>query len=167
MIYNIFYLGNSSRGTTPLPEKMAGLTDLLGKEIIESDNNDYPPLFEDLPQEAGMRILDSDDEDITEARNIDRKRKRFVISDDENADSDSDDADDVSENEDSDAHDNGHENDDVEEDEEMEAERKETKARKMFDAKGRLKKAFFDAEAELSGSEEELSDDEDEKGLDR
>jgi len=61
--------------------------------------------------------------------------------------------------------------DEEEEEEEEEPEDEDVEmpltAKAMFDKKGRLRKEFLENEAELSGSEEEISDDEDERGLDR
>ena len=55
-----------SRGTTPLPEKLANVQELLAKDS-EAEEENEPALFEDLPGsdrllEPGRRILDSDDE---------------------------------------------------------------------------------------------------------
>ena len=112
-----------------------------GPDICPSDDEELAPGFMEDDLGAG-RILDSDDEtDLVRSK----KRRRCVISDDE------------SENE---------EEEDEEDDEEMEME-KPVKSKGMFDKKGRLRKDFLENEAELSGSEDELSEDEDEKGLDR
>ena len=98
-------------------------------------------------------IGDSDDEDF----GVTKKRRRQVISDDES------DEDEGVENE---AEEDEEEED---EDESPEAEdmEKPMKAKAMFDGKGRLRREFLENEAELSGSEEEISEDEDERGLDR
>lgn len=53
------------------------------------------------------------------------------------------------------------------EDEEEEDLKKPTKAKTMFDQKGRLRREFLENEAELSGSEDDISEDEDERELDR
>ena len=112
-----------------------------GPDICPSDDEELAPGFMEDDLGAG-RILDSDDEtDLVRSK----KRRRCVISDDE------------SENE---------EEEEEEDDEEMEME-KPVKSKGMFDKKGRLRKDFLENEAELSGSEDELSEDEDEKGLDR
>ena len=112
-----------------------------GPDICPSDDEELAPGFMEDDLGAG-RILDSDDEtDLVRSK----KRRRCVISDDE------------SENE---------EEEDEEDEEEMEME-KPVKSKGMFDKKGRLRKDFLENEAELSGSEDELSEDEDEKGLDR
>jgi len=164
-------LTGNSRGPTPLPDKLSSINDLLQGNMMHTNTDDHQayPLFEDFPEEEGRRIIDSDDEDTEKAAKADRKRKRMVISDDEDSDGNKDDIDDSEAGSDQENEDNVNENNDHEfenENEEVEEERV-SKARNMFDKKGRLRKDFFEAEAELSGSEEELSDDEDEKDLDR
>ena len=115
-----------------------------GPDICPSDDEELAPGFMEDDLGAG-RILDSDDEtDLVRSK----KRRRCVISDDE------------SENEEEE------DEEDEEDEEEMEME-KPVKSKGMFDKKGRLRKDFLENEAELSGSEDELSEDEDEKGLDR
>ena len=118
----------------------------VGVDICPSDDEEMAPGFMEDDLGAG-RILDSDEETDFAKSN---KRKRRVISDDESED----------ENEENDV-----QSEKVEEKEEEET--APVRMKGMFDKKGRLRKDFLEAEAELSGSEDELSEDEDEKGLDR
>ena len=142
-----YFSGKTSIGTSRL-DQLLGLdsqdvedSSQTGPDICPSDDEELAPGFMEDDLGAG-RILDSDDEtDLVRSK----KRRRCVISDDE------------SENE---------EEEEEEDDEEMEME-KPVKSKGMFDKKGRLRKDFLENEAELSGSEDELSEDEDEKGLDR
>ena len=164
-------ISGNSRGPTPLPDKLSSINDLLQGNMTNANHNDHQayPLFEDFPEEEGRRIIDSDDEETDKAGKADRKRKRMVISDDEDSDANNDDNGDSEADSDQENEDNVNENSNQElgnDEEEMEEE-KVSKARNMFDKKGRLRKDFFEAEAELSGSEEEFSDDEDERDLDR
>jgi len=160
--------GNSERARSVSPDKLSDIDSLLDDCTAEQSKTVCPPLFEDLPEEpqgVGMRIVDSDDdEEQSEKKN--KKRKRVLISDDEDEISDGD-------NVDQDDRDQKHESSDSDDNlEERPAshlgdQQHENVEKGMFDKNGRLKKNFFDAEAELSGSEDEFSEDEDEKGLDR
>ena len=96
-----------------------------------------------------------------------KKRKGRLLSDSEESDADEDESKDreVEETETP-----------VEDDKEYDSEEneivqpKKVVKQKLFDKKGKLRRDFYDDEAELSDEEEgrgELSDDEDEKGLDR
>ena len=112
-------------------------------DICPSDEEVLAPGFlEDEP--APRRILDSDDE---EGDTIGYRKRKRVLSDDEESGKQSE------ESEEEDAAGSG--------------EDKEKAYDTLFDKKGRLRKDFFEAEAELSGSDEEVSDDEDERGMDR
>lgn len=113
-----------------------------GPGICPSDEEAPGFLQEDI---GADKVLHSDDDDMI----FIKKRKR-VISDDEESDQLSD----VGQLE------------DVEDGGPQEKDAVDTRTT-LFDKKGKLRKDFFDNEAELSGSEEELSDDEDERGLDR
>jgi len=149
--------GNSDRAMSISEDKLSDIDSLPDNSAADESKTVYPPLFEDLPeerQETGMRIVDSDDDEQPEKRS--KKRKRILISDDEDESSDDEH---VTNNPDQ-----------VDEDITSDYDEQEDKIvqdKGMFDKNGRLKKNFFDAEAELSGSEDEFSDDEDEKGLDR
>jgi hypothetical protein len=101
-------------------------------------------------------LIDSDDEDFGPTK----KRPRKVISDDESED------DNKSEGSDPEDEEEEEEGDGIESIQEEDTE-KPLKAKAMFDKRGRLRKEFLENEAELSGSEEEISEDEDERGLDR
>jgi len=108
---------------------------------------DSPPiLVESSEQGVVRRIFDSDDE---EDQTVIKKRKR-IISDDETSDEDEAEGDDKK-------HVAGVEQKSGE----------SPRLKTLFDKKGRLRRDFFENEAELSGSDEEVSEDEDERGLDR
>ena len=114
------------------------------------------------------RIESGDEEESNQASlKVSKKRKGRLLSDSEESDADEDESKDreVEETETP-----------VEDDKEYDSEENEIVQPKkvvkqnLFDKKGKLRRDFYDDEAELSDEEEgrgELSDDEDEKGLDR
>jgi len=122
--------------------------------------------LEDEEPEVGHGAIESDDENEEGGIKISKKRKRRMVSDSDDSDDESDkktvDKVKVS----------------AEIDEELDAQaeydsdenviEKPKFKQNLFDNKGKLKKDFFEAEAELSGgSDDEFSDDEDERGLDK
>ena len=112
----------------------------------EPREDSSPVLCESNEHGVVRRIFDSDDE---EDQTVVKKRKR-VISDDETSDEEEAGGDDEK-------HVAGT----------AEKTGESPRLKTLFDKKGRLRKDFFENEAELSGSDEEVSEDEDERGLDR
>ena len=119
--------------------------------------------------EVGHGVIESDeeDEDTVDQLKVSKKRKGRLLSDSEESDTEEtvkpeEDMDDGSNNADE-----GEKDYDSEENEVV----KPAKAKqKLFDKKGKLRRDFYDVEAELSDEEDgraDVSDDEDEKGLDR
>ena len=116
--------------------------------------------------ESGESEDEEDEESGHVSLKVSRKRKGRLLSDSEESDVEADIPDDKLE-----ADENTVEDDkeyDIEENEIVQP--KKVVKQKLFDKKGKLRKDFYDEEAELSDEEEGrgmLSDDEDEKGLDR
>ena len=119
--------------------------------------------------EVGHGVIESDEEeeDTRDQLKVSKKRKGRLLSDSEESDTEEtekpeEDMDDGSNNADE-----GEKDYDSEENEVV----KPAKAKqKLFDKKGKLRRDFYDVEAELSDEEDgraDVSDDEDEKGLDR
>jgi hypothetical protein len=105
-------------------------------------------------------IEDSDDEEIGWTK---KRRQRQAISDDEDEEKDEKEEDEDEEEEKDE--DEEEEKGEDEEDDSASVQRKVKTT--MFDKSGRLRREFLENEAELSGSEDDISEDEDEQGLDR
>jgi len=162
----------SSRGShTVETQDTVILTGNLEQNVTNAISSLDKMLAEDEPEadsEAGPGhgAIESDDEDEEGGIKI-RKRKRRMVSDSEDSEDESEKKTDeqkesvaVQEEDTMDAQ--------VEYDSDENEIKKPKFKQNLFDKKGKLRKDFFEAEAELSGgSDEEFSDDEDERGLDR
>merc|ERR1712142_1162152 len=154
---------NSRGSTTVETQDTVILTGNLEQNVSNaiSSLDKMIALDEDEPGSGPCHgAIESDDEDEDGGIKISKKRKRRVVSDSEESDDDS--------------NENKMDQDVDSMDAEVEYDSDENEVKKpkfkqnLFDKRGKLKKDFFEAEAELSGaSDEEVSDDEDEKGLDR
>ena len=120
--------------------------------------------------EVGHGVIESDDEEEEDTRDqlkVSKKRKGRLLSDSEESDTEETEKPDEDMDDGSNNADEGEKDYDSEENEVV----KPAKAKqKLFDKKGKLRRDFYDVEAELSDEEDgraDVSDDEDEKGLDR
>ena len=139
------------------------------KTLNASINQILENLGEDDDTVGHGRIESGDEEESNHASlKVSKKRKGRLLSDSEESDAEEDKPEDIEEVEETEAP--------VEDDKEYDSEENEIVQPKkvvkqnLFDKKGKLRRDFYDDEAELSDEEEgrgELSDDEDEKGLDR
>jgi len=116
---------------------------------------------------VGHGVINSDDEEASRdvSLKVSKKRKGRLLSDSEDS------ADEKEENDDDENEDKNVDHEKVYDSEENEViEPVKKPKQKMFDKKGKLRKDFYDEEAELSDEEGggmDLSDDEDERNLDR
>merc|ERR1712098_153625 len=135
------------------------IKNILGS--LNEESNDAT--VHDDEDNVGHGVINSDDEEASRdvSLKVSKKRKGRLLSDSEDS------ADEKEENDDIDDNDVRENENDFEENNIVELIKPK---QKMFDKKGKLRKDFYDEEAELSDEEGggmDLSDDEDERNLDR
>ena len=143
---------------------LTGQEEPTKKTLNASINQILENLAEDEDTVGHGRIESGDEEESNQDRlKVSKKRKGRLLSDSEESDAEEDKPEDQEEER-------------PVEDKEYDSEEneivkpKKVVRQKLFDKKGKLRRDFYDDEAELSDEEEgrgDLSDDEDEKGLDR
>ena len=143
---------------------LTGQEEPTKKTLNASINEILENLAEDEDTVGHGRIESGDEEESNQDRlKVSKKRKGRLLSDSEESDAEEDKPEDQEEER-------------PVEDKEYDSEEneivkpKKVVRQKLFDKKGKLRRDFYDDEAELSDEEEgrgDLSDDEDEKGLDR
>ena len=135
----------------------------VGHGVIESDEETRDQLKVSKKRKGRLLSDSEEDEDTRDQLKVSKKTKGRLLS-----------ASEVSDTEETEDMDDGSNNaDDGEKDydsEETEVVKPAKAKQKLFDKKGKLRRDFYDVEAELSDEEDgraDVSDDEDEKGLDR
>ena len=142
---------------------------LQQEKTLNASINNILKNLEDNDDEVGHGVIESDDEEENseDKLKVSKKRKGRLLSDSEDSGDEKEDQDENQDEEETE----GAENEAPEYDSDENEIIKPQKAKqRLFDKKGKLRKDFYDNEAELSDEEgrvEGLSDDEDEKGLDK